>query len=244
MKQLCKSRVLAVWMVCLVSGAVAQPVVSNIRVETDSQRVKITYDVAATIDQDSLYLQVESRTRGVLKTKTVTGDVGKHITPGANKVMYWDYALDGERVDDEIRPTVGIVEPLGPLVGGGPTNALLSVLLPGVGNALVQPKRKIGWRPLITAAYAGPLVYGLVQKSRSNAQYALYNAPGLFERDAQPYYDEANRLNKNYVRAIRAAALVLMADVIYTVIKGTENVRQIRKFRQGIALNYIGNTPA
>ena len=39
---------------------------------------------------------------------------------------------------------------------GGPATALLSVLVPGLGNVFVQnPKPKIGFRPLLTAGVAG-----------------------------------------------------------------------------------------
>lgn len=233
---------------CLTGGVWAQPVVSNIRVEADAQRIKVTYDLAGIADQDSVYLQIESRSRGQLNPKTVTGDVGKHLVPGLSKVIYWDYLLDNQRIMDEIRPTVGVVELkkrvvyTGPPVGGGPANALLSAVLPGLGNIMVQPKHKIGLRPLITVAYGGLLVYGLWQKSRSDRQYALYDAQP-FERNAQPYYDEANRLHKHAVLALRTAAVVVLADVIYTFIKGTKNARQIRTFQQHMSLDYIGNTP-
>lgn len=248
MKRTVTDRLILVLLIMnLTSGAGAQPVVSNIRVETDAQRIKVTYDLRGAIDQDSVYFLVESRTRGLLKPKTVTGDVGKRIPSGLNKVIYWDYALDGERINDEIRPTVGVIETkkpyTGPPVGGGPANALFSVLLPGAGNVLVQPNRKIGWRPLITVAYGGLLAYGLVQKSRSNQQYKLYNL-ATFERNAQPYYDEANRLHRNYGRALRTAVGVLVADVTYTFVRGKRNVRQIRKFQQRMSLDYIDRTPA
>lgn len=247
MKQPVTNRLMLILLLAsLADGGWAQPVVSNIRVETDARRIRITYDLKGAIDQDSIYVQVESRTRGMLNPKTVTGDVGRHITSGINKVIYWDYALDGERITDEIRPTVGVIETkkayTGPPVGGGPANALLSVLLPGAGNILVQPNHKIGIRPLITVAYGGLLAYGLVQKKRSDRQFANYtNEP--FERDARPYYDLANRHHKNAVRGIRGAAVVLVADVMYSYIRGRHNSRQIRTFQQRITLNYSDRTP-
>ncbi len=248
MQQALKRWVVSVGLACLSVGAWAQPVVSNIRVETDAQRLKVTYDLAGTVDQDSVYLHVESRTRGLLKSKTVTGDVGRHLLPGTDKVIYWDYAMDGERISEEIRPIVGVVEVkkpyTGPPVGGGPVNALLSVLLPGLGNIMVQPNHHIGWRPLITAAYGGLLVYGLVQKSQSSKNFALYNDPALLKLEvAEPYYEKANAERKRYVLAIRTAAVVLLADVVYTFIKGTKNARQIRTFQRRITLNYSNNVP-
>jgi hypothetical protein len=200
---------------------------------------------------------VESRSRGALNPKTITGDIGKAVQPGPNKTIYWNYALDGERLD-EIRVTVNVQqaaesskpiadkgpqEPSGKtkIAPGGPQYALLSALAPGVGNILVQPNRKIGLRPLITVSYVGLLAYGLAQKSQSRKQYDLYEAQ-LNEQDAQPYYDAANRYHQRYFLATRAAAVVWLSDVTYTLLKGLRNQKQARA-NGGLSLQYSGTTP-
>ena len=217
--------------------------VSNVRVEGDSERVKIQYDATGLSSSDSVYIRVESQSRGLLNAMTVTGDVGKAVLPGKNKTIYWDYRLDGLTIDNAIRVVVR-VKPAAPSrpqgrVGGGAANALLSVLAPGVGSIFVQPSRKVGWRPLITGAYAGLLVYGLVQKSRSNQAYDQYTSL-LNDGD----YAEANRANHHYLVATWTALAVLLTDVSYTLLKGMKNDRQRKIAQTSLALTYAGAIPS
>lgn len=216
--------------------------VSNIRVELDTERVKVLYDVVGISALDSVYLQIESQSRGRLNVSTVTGDVGKAILPGKNKVVYWDYRLDKLKIDDPIRATVLIKRPVQPsqqvAIGGGATNAFISVLAPGIGSIFVQPNRKVGLRPLITGAYVALLVFGLTQQSRSKQQYALY-ASQLNESD----YTEANQQHHQYLLATRTAVALLVSDVVYTFLKGRKNTKQKRAAEQRIVFNSIGTTP-
>lgn len=228
-----------IWLGSLGSVA-AQTTVSDTKVEVDEQRVKVTYSVSGIMPGDSVSLQIESRNKGVLFLKTVTGDVGRNITPGTGKIIYWDYAFDGVKLEGDIKALVIVHQAIrSKKTGGGPANALLSVLVPGLGNVMVQPGHKIGLRPLITVAYGGLLAYGLIQKSQSDKEYDLYMAQ-RYEKDAIPHYEEANRLNHQYIWAIRGAAAVMASDVVYTLLKGFKNQKQ----RKGqISLQYLGNTP-
>lgn len=236
--------------VVLLSGCAAygqslrnkQAVISNIRVEVDTERVKVLYDALGIAASDSVYLQVESRNRGQLNASTVTGEVGKDVVPGKNKTIYWDYRLDKLTIDDPIRVTIRVKRLAQPMqqvaIGGGPANALISVVAPGVGSIFVQPNRKVGLRPLVTGAYVGLVVYGLVQRSRSKQQYDLYTGQ-LNESD----YTDANRRHHQYLVATRTAAVLLLADVAYTFLKGRKNTKLKQVAEQRIVFNYMGNTP-
>ncbi|MBO0935275.1 hypothetical protein J2I47_01815 [Fibrella sp. HMF5335] len=231
---------------CLFSPPVAsQPVtkgavlVSNVRVDLDTNRVKVLYDATGMTPHDSVYIQVESRERGLLHAVTVTGDVGTEVLSGRNKTIYWDYRLDGIHLDDAIRVTVLVKQP-GQLVskeqvtvGGGPTNALLSVLAPGVGTIFVQPNRKIGLRPLLTGAYVGLWIYGLARKSQSTDRYDLYTRQ-LNWAD----YTEANQLHHQYLVASWAAVALLLTDVTYTFLRGRKNEQLKRAARQRVGVRY------
>ena len=218
----------------------ASAVVSNIRAEADSQRVKIRYDVAGIRPADSVYVQVESRSTGFLPVRTVTGDAGKAVSPGNDKMIYWDYGLDGVFITDDIRATVLVKQATTisqrRAVGGGATNAFLSALAPGLGTIFVQPDRKIGVRPLITVAYGGLLIYGLVQRSQSKKQYALYES-ALNETD----YAAANRQHHQYLLAVRMATVLWVSDVVYTFLTGRKNDR-IRSTTRLVG-GYVHNTP-
>lgn len=223
-----------------VLAAVAQTV-SNVRVDVDTQRVKIQYDVAGLVGGDSVFIRVE-KPGGTLPARTVTGDVGRGVTAGLNKTIFWDYRPDGVEIEDSIRVTVLVQRPASPVrraaVGGGPANALLSALLPGVGTIFVQPNRKIGARPLISVGYVGLLAYGLSQRGRSREAYARYET-GLVETD----YQDANQRHHRYLLATRAAAALWLADVAYTFWKGRKNDRLRRLSVERVAVDFTKTAP-
>ncbi len=223
-----------------------QTVISNIQTDYNSERMKITYDLQKINPQDSIYLQIESKTRGFLSVKTVTGDVGHGISEGNKKVIYWDYSLDGVKIaEEQIRVHIKVFSPsdITTKIGAGPTGAFASILLPGVGNMLVN--HKIGLRPLITVSYLGLVGYGLVQRKKGNEQYAIYNRSefDFDEAGAEPHYQQANKHRRQFYYAAQGAALILAADVIYSAVKGIQNDR-LKRSQSRISLHYIGNTPA
>ncbi|GAA4403120.1 hypothetical protein GCM10023187_18880 [Nibrella viscosa] len=213
--------------------------IANVRVEWDATRAKIMYDLADNVPADSIYIQVESRSKGLLAARTVSGDIGRGVMPGQNKTVYWDYPLDRVVIGDkdQLRAEVFVKSPA---TGGGPANALASLLVPGLGNVLVQPNRQIGLRPLITAGYGGLLAYGLIQRSRANRQYSLYESQ-LTAEDAEPFYQESARLRHHYLITTRAAAAVLVADVVYTFFRGRSNLKQ--QVPKRVVFHYLDETP-
>lgn len=217
----------------------AGAIITNVRAEVDSQRVKIQYDVVGISPADSVYVQVESRGGGILPVRTVTGDVGRAVSPGADKTIYWDYGLDDISIADDIRATVVVKQASRQRAGsGGATYALLSALAPGVGTIFVQPNRKIGVRPLITVAYTGLLVYGLVQRGQSKKRYTRYEN-GFDQVD----YDEANQQHHQYLVAMRTAAVVWAADVVYTYLRGRKNDKMRSNTNRRVVVSYVNTTP-
>ncbi|SOD99658.1 hypothetical protein [Spirosoma fluviale] len=110
----------------------------------------------------------------------------------------------------------------------GPAWALLSAVAPGVGNIFVQtPKSKIGLRPLVTVGVYGLLIYGFMERTKSQDAYAIYEQQKNREA-GEPYYQTANGHHQRYFLATRGALVVAAADVVLTFIKGLRN-SQIQK---------------
>lgn len=113
----------------------------------------------------------------------------------------------------------------------GPAWALLSAVAPGVGNIFVQtPKPKIGLRPLLAIGCYGLVAYGLIERQKSRDEYAIYEQQKNV-KEGDPYYQTANEHYHRYWLATRGAAVVAVADVILTIIKGVRN-NQIQKEAQ------------
>ena len=105
----------------------------------------------------------------------------------------------------------------------GPAWALLSAVLPGIGNIFVQtPKPKIGLRPILTIGCYGLLAYGLQERTKSREGYEVYQQ----QKNAvtgESYYQTANGHYHNYYLATRGALVVAVADVLLTLSKGIRN---------------------
>jgi hypothetical protein len=114
----------------------------------------------------------------------------------------------------------------------GPAWALLSAVAPGIGNIFVQtPKPKVGLRPLLTVGSYGLVVYGLMERQKSQDEYAIYEQQKN-STAGEPYYQTANDHHHNYFIATRAALAVAAADVILTFIRGVRNTRSQKEARR------------
>ena len=111
----------------------------------------------------------------------------------------------------------------------GPAWALLSAVAPGMGNIFVQtPKPKIGIRPLLTVGCYGLVVYGLMERQKSQDDYAIYSVQKNMTA-GEPYYQTANTHHQRYFLATRGAIVLAAADVILTFIRGVRNTKVQKK---------------
>jgi hypothetical protein len=219
-----------------VLSAQAQLKISNVRVTaTRTGTLEVMYDLGGNAPGDSIYLRVRGRVAGLLKpdVRYLTGDYGQNIKPGPDKKIVWRIAENGIGLDDDIRASVVAKISDDPIdrdtvatrKPGGPIFALLSLVAPGVGNIFVQsPRPKIGLRPLVTVGAYGGLIYGLLQRGQVNVPYDNYQ-DAKNPTDAQPFYDQANGHYQRYYIATRAAAVLTVADVVLTLVKGLRNQR-------------------
>lgn len=121
----------------------------------------------------------------------------------------------------------------------GPGWALVSAVLPGVGNMFVQtdkqhkPVFRVGLRPLVTVGFYGLLLYGLQQQPKAQDAYKLYTQQKN-AAEGEPYYVEANQYHHRYYLATRAAAAIWLTDVALTLIRGIRN-QSYKKNNAGVS---------
>jgi len=225
--------------------AQAKASISNVRIQRDGIRYQILYDLDNATRLDSVYVSAESLQKGALPVRSMQGNVGLGQTSGRNKTIIWNVTSDADVEGDSVTVTIGVVPSVrAAYIGGGPANALISAVLPGIGNIFVQPRHKVGLRPLVTAAYAGLLIYGLNRRAESNRQYALYKDERLQQADlAQPLYDKANAANRLYLVAARTAALIWAVDVTATLLRGLRNNSQRRRLSSSVSWHPTARTP-
>ncbi|MBO0935014.1 hypothetical protein J2I47_00505 [Fibrella sp. HMF5335] len=253
----------------ITTSALGQGRVSNVRMRAANQQsIDIYYDLKNAQPSDSIYVRLQRRS-GILvrpNAANVSGAIGQNQTDGRDKKVVWNLRENKLLLREEVRAVVlvkqlgaGAVEtpkPEPPAAEdkpyesvatrryNGPGWALLSALAPGIGNIFVQnPTPKVGFRPLVTVAAYGLLIYGAGQQGEATQAYDAYSRSPS-ETDGEAYYQQANSAHQRYYIATRAAGLIWLTDVTLTLLKGLRNQRTARK-QPAISLNvnYQANTP-
>ena len=108
----------------------AQERIRNVRVRvTDSSQLEIRYDLIDTRPGDSIYVEVRSRLRGLLRIlpEFVRGDVGRRVVAGSDRRIVWSALANGYSLNEEIRATVlvrtnpsALLRPAEPVVAAKP----------------------------------------------------------------------------------------------------------------------------
>ena len=87
----------------------SQQRVKNVRIRViDSVQLEIRYDLMTTRPDDSLYLEIRSRKRGLLTILPdfVRGDIGKRLVAGSDRRIIWDALANGYSLNEEIQAKV------------------------------------------------------------------------------------------------------------------------------------------
>lgn len=94
---------------CFYLSATAQNRVSNIRFRSiDSARLEIQYDLLNTRPGDSIYVQIRSRIRGLLRIRPelIQGDIGMNVPAGSDRRVVWNARANGYTLNEEIKVSV------------------------------------------------------------------------------------------------------------------------------------------
>jgi hypothetical protein len=131
---------------------------------------------------------------------------------------------------------------------GGPSNAAINLLLPGLGHYFVSGNYKGENRKptafVVTAIYAASIGGTFYFNKKSNDSYDKYDelagfreyqkdangtiigVRGANEAEANKYYNEAKTAHRNSLICLGVGAAVLAGDVIYTFLKGNKNKKE------------------
>ena len=148
-----------------------------------------------------------------------------------------------------------------PELKGGPNNALLSVLLPGVGHYFVSGDQYGNDRKpnvfIITALYAGSVGGAVYYKLRSDREYKKYidlsnyreyqkddngniiGIRGTSQAQATQFLSAAKNSHNNFLILTGISAGIMAADVIYTFIRGSRNKKAWEEEARGTTRVFI-----
>jgi hypothetical protein len=239
---------LSIFLISEISYGQEKPTISNIHFSVkENGYINFSYDVTDLLPSDSIFVYLRNMAGTIIKPKSVIGDIGNNIISGKGKLISWNIVNDNFFVDDDYQAIIEVKlgirnKIIKPKLLGGASNALLSMVAPGIGNIFVQSNKKVGLRPLVTLSYYGLLVYGFSLKKRADNQYGIYTSQSD-EQIALPYYNAANANHQAYLMLSSAAALIWAVDVISTFRKGLKNDNLRKKSHTTFKIGTILNTP-
>jgi hypothetical protein len=229
----------SIFIVLTVSGSVCGQAISNIRTVQTGDVLEIHFDLDA------------SATKTYTITPTITTRDGNTIAPvsmmgtnlnviaGNDKTIRWDVLKDISSLEGDIMTSLaiqksGVRAPAFAAVGGGPSNAFLSMLLPGLGDVFVNaPGEQVMIKPTwIMAGYAVSVALAYYGFEQSKENYSGYlSAAQQYEMNT--YYDKALYYRENGYFFATIAGAIWISDVLHVAVKGSRNNKRLRAVAAG-----------
>lgn len=206
--------------------------IENVDFTVKNNFLIIKYDLVNCPPREIYNINVKIITESSIITPlSVVGDLHK-VPAGRNKKIEWDVLKDRTELIGNIEVVVEIVQTYSTKIIGGPSNVVFSMLMPGLGDIFVNDKREsqiIKWY-YVTGAFVGSAYLAYSSKLVSNNYYEQYhNATNQSLMDET--YKLANDYYHTYQYMLGVAASIWIGDVIYVLVKGSNNRRaQLSKY--------------
>jgi hypothetical protein len=166
-----------------VTGQKNKARVENMHMDFVSNRFEIRYDIVNSVPdrQHEVEFYVIDNRGGIVFPDSLRGDIGSGVKPGRNKKIIWDIYTEYDVVYGDFNPKI-ILDGRGKFgVKGGPSNALLSVLVPGLGDYFVEDHRKMKIKPWYrTATTYAFMGMGIASLKNRNEVPAVIGEPGYY----------------------------------------------------------------
>lgn len=216
--------------------------ITDVDFHLEDKYIVVNYNLTGTIPKEQLTIELKFITENNenLKPRTINNDVGTKVYGDGKKEILWDINADNITISGNIKAVVTITS--SKLLFSGPSNAFLSVFIPGLGGYFVD-KNKI--RSIVTTvSTVGLMVYGINEKIQANKYYKDYKA-SIVNSDIQTLYSKANNEQHKYYIATRIGAGLWLADIIWVYFKGIRNKEEViahnKFYGGGLTINYVNN---
>jgi len=243
--------------------------IENLQLHVQDQIVFIHYDIlntdTANLHNIQLYFTDESFVKYYFPSK-VKGDIGLAVKGGKGKCITWSISEDMDNIPQKITPHLRINDEKINFHDGGPSNAWLSMLVPGLGDYFVADHRNMKFKPYLrTITSYGLITLGIIA-SKNRTQMTKWFPPQWKEVNRkwkyfEGYYAEIGEYNYHFFRSdaeilIAAGISIWAIDVLWVAAKGAKNKKYKghRKILQdiqttselsfkygGLQLNYVIN---
>lgn len=257
-------RLAGVWFVLSVNLHAQSPsLAKNIDITIEQNKAIIHYDIKSR-NPESVHrvdLKFLDEDYHLVLPEMLTGDIGSNISNEPDRKIEWDITNDVQLLGSNITPVLfidGVSKQYSST--GGPRNALLSILLPGLGDYFVADSRVMTFKPYMrTISSLGLIALGVWagdQRYHAEGDYQTFvkltRVPN--EQGYGSHYEET--LEERYVEGdlqyqffkgdkevfIALGAAIWAADILWVLAKGSNNVKFINATTKGSNFN-LGYVP-
>jgi len=240
-----------------------QPKIANLKMRQDSRKFIISYDIVG-FKSDSAYridFYVIDNIGNVVFPDSITGDFGDNISGGSDKEIIWDIYSEFDVVYGTFDPRIIINGHEGYSIKTGPSAALLSVAVPGLGDYFVANHSEMIIKPYMrTVSSLGFTALGVA--ALKNREWV--DATWIAEREVIGYHFEGQR-NWVYGPYIQPAykvidehhnywlfkwdsevfftigAAIWAADIVWVILKGRKNLDLERSLKVNYSVDLYRN---
>ena len=210
------------FMLAFVFGSQAQQV-QNVDFIVKDNILVVSYDLVGCLPKQLHDIKLSIICDGkTVDAVSLSGDL-KKVSCGTSKKIEWNVLNDKTELKGKTQVTISISKTYSTKVEGGPSNAFLSMLLPGVGDYFVSKPNKTWY--YISALYLGSAYYACSNKIQSNKFYDQYHKASL-QNEMDVAYKQANDKYQTFQLMLGVMGAIWVADVVYVTIKGFKNRKE------------------
>lgn len=229
--------------------------VKNAEIGIQQNKALIHYDIKSSGKSSghSVHLKFLDKQYNLITPNTLSGDVGANISNGIDKTIEWDITNDFQLLSSKIRPVLfvdGVSKEFSS--SGGPSNAIFSVIMPGLGDYFVADHRLMHFKPYLrtisSLGLIGLGIYAGNQRYRAEGQYiavlAVHYLQGGSPERYKEIYEEGDLqywlFKGDRELFISLGAAIWLADIVWVLAKGTNNKNFLKELQRGsdISLGY------
>ena len=231
--------------------------VNNISLERNGNFILISYDLdcadsTARFDVDIYFVDDRYNTYAA---DVLTGDVGEGVSPGKGKLIRWNLIEEYGSFTGVIRPVILVNKDYVNHPLGGPKYALLSVLMPGLGDMYTNDPDEMVFKPALRGASTyGLLLMGYIASVRRYTTGTYLPKRIESVEGGRPRWKPAEWIDKEvHYWMFRGdkevffslAALIWAADIFQVIGKGGQNQKMKRTVDDAVKFyfGYTGSGP-
>ena len=217
--------------------------ITDVDFHLEDRYIVVNYNIVGSLPKEQMTIELRFITENneSIIPKTATGDLGTKLFGDGMKAVLWDIVADQVLLSGNLKASVTITS--SKILFSGPSNAFLSVLIPGLGGYFVDKHKARS--VLTTISTVGLIGFGIYQKLQADKYYKEYNASTQLT-EIQSLYTKANGAQNLYYITTRAGAGLWALDIIWVTFKGFHNRKEAKSAYSafsgdGLRLNYVNN---